>query len=110
VAGRRKSDNGAVGGNGTNVSKLSVPIGSVPQIVIWVLSLAAAWYGVQSQLRDIQASIRVISTQMEGDTKLNDRDMANRDAKIREIEVNMKAYDIRIRALETDMAARKGVR
>ena len=98
VAGRRNTD----------ATKLNFSTNSVAQIVIWVLSLAAAWYGVQSQLSEIQASIKVMSTQMIGDAKLSERDAKDRDSRVRELEVNMKAYDIRIRQLENENARRGG--
>lgn len=91
-----------------DASKLNFSASSVIQIVIWVLSLAAAWYGVQSKLSNIETKIEIISTEMKGDNKLNERDSTARDTRIRELEVTMKAYDIRIRQLETENARRGG--
>src|SRR5262245_1250980 len=92
-----------------DASKLNFTTNSVAQIVIWVLSLAAAWYGVQSKLGEIQSDVRVIATRMDGDSKLSEKDATARDARIRELEVTYKAFEIRIRNLETENA-RRGVK
>lgn len=97
---------GVVFRRATDAAKLNFSSSSVVQIVIWVLSLAAAWYGVQTKLSEIQTEVRVIGARMDGDAKLNDRDAAARDARIRDIENTQKAHDIRIRQLETDAARR----
>ena len=82
---------------------------SVAAIIVWVLSLAGAWYGVQSKLSEIQSDVRNISTRMDGDSKLAERDATTRDLRIRELENLAKSYDIRIRQLENENA-RRGAR
>lgn len=94
----------------SDAAKLSFSTTAVAAIVIWVLSLTAQWYGMQGKFSEINTALQIISTQMQGDTKLAEKDAAAKDARIRELEVTTKAFEIRMRNLETENARRAGGR
>jgi len=89
-----------------DVEKSRFSATTVAAIVVWVLALAAQWYGMQGKFAEINTALSIIAKQMEGDTKLAERDATTRDSRIRELEVTGKAFEIRIRQLENDNARR----
>jgi uncharacterized protein HemX len=91
-----------------DAEKTKFSVTTVAAIVVWVLALAAQWYGMQGKFAEINTALSIIAKQMEGDTKLAERDATARDARIRELEVAAKAYEIRLRQLENENARRGG--
>lgn len=90
-----------------DASKLNFPVSAVVAIVVWVLSLAGAWYGVQSRLSDIQSDVRNIGTRMDaqsdlGAVKEKQRDDAvdALDKKVKMMELDIKDMDRKVTLLQ----------
>ena len=92
-----------------DAEKTKFSVTTVAAIVIWVLALAAQWYGMQGKFSEINTALSIIAKQMEGDSKLAERDATARDTRIRELELGAKQFEIRVRQLENENA-RRGVR
>ena len=94
----------------SDATKLSLSVTTVvvmlASVVIWVISIVGAYYGVQSKMDAIQSDVRNLSTEVKGGAQLVEKDNAGRDEKIHDLENTVKAHDIRIRNLETENARR----
>lgn len=88
----------------TDATKLTFSTPVVAAIIVWVLSLAAAWYGVQTRLGEIQSDVRVIGERLENQNETSIVKQQQWEARIKESELTIKSHDIRIRQLETDFA------
>lgn len=92
----------------TDAAKLNFSAPVVAAIVLWVISLAGAWYGVQSRLSEIQTDVRVIGEKIANQNDTNTLKMQARDDRVEKIENLQQRHDIRIRTIETALTA-KGI-